>query len=129
MLIRQAENTKRPLHSEFQGWYSQSTLSAGKFTHRRLTPHQDLTKNRIKRQSTNHLSKRIQRQHADAIPYQSEQLEMLQDYEDWMDEDLNIALDLPGVRNKGDAQLKALALVMNVFCNDAVCFVMMLIAS
>ena len=38
---------------------------------------------------------------------------MLQDYEDWMDEDLNVALDLPGVGKKGDhsdARLKALAL-------------------
>ena len=31
-----------------------------------------------------------------------EQLEMLQGYEDLMGEDLNIALGLPGVGNKGD---------------------------
>ena len=60
-----------------------------------------------------HLSKRLQHHHADALPHQNEQLERLQDYEDWVDEDLNIALDLLGVGKKGDysdAQLKALVM-------------------
>ena len=57
---------------------------------------QELTKNRLKRQSLNHLSKALQRQHADVLPQSLQNVEPLQDYEETEWDDLNIVLDLLG---------------------------------
>ena len=61
---------------------------------------QELTKNRLKRQSLNHLSKALQRQHADTLPKSPQNVEPLQDYEEFEWDDLNIIADLPGMRTK-----------------------------
>ena len=75
----------------------------------------DPTKNRLKRQSINHISKTLQRQHAESLPPLDHHGEPLQDYEDWQTEDLTIIMDLPGVGNKEEhteAELKVVTLEM-----------------
>ena len=96
-LLRQCEKLKRmqshPLHTSLR----------------------DPTKNRLKRQSINHISKTLQRQHAESLPSLHHHGEPLQDYEDWQTEDLTIIMDLPGVGNKEEhteAELKVVTLKM-----------------
>ncbi|KAK7115386.1 hypothetical protein V1264_001263 [Littorina saxatilis] len=95
-LLRQSEKMKRlpshPLHS---------TLQAP-------------TKNRIKRQSPNHLIKALQHKHKGSLPPSTGQpLEMLQDYEEWSLDVPPIILDVPGIgakQEQPEAVLKSLTL-------------------
>ena len=75
----------------------------------------ELTKNRLKRQSINHLTKALQRENAEALPQNTEKVEPLQDFEEWEGEDLNVILEVPGVTSKenhSSAELRNLSLEM-----------------
>ena len=74
---------------------------------------QEQTKNRLKRQSINHLTKALKRQHLDTLPISPQNTELLTDYEDWTAGEITIIPDLPGIHNKDDhspAALRALTL-------------------
>ena len=81
-LMRQSEKMKRlpshPLHSKFE------------------VP----TKNRLKRQSPNHLVNALQQKHRIPSSARSQPLEMLQNYEDWQTDTPTIILDIPGIQAK-----------------------------
>ena len=93
-LLRQREKMKRlpshPLHSKFEA----------------------PTKNRLKRQSPNHLVKALEQKHRIPSSARNQQLEMLQNYEDWQAETPTI-LDIPGIQAKDhltDEELRSLTL-------------------
>ena len=94
-LLRQSETMKRlpshPLHSKFDA----------------------PTKNRLKRQSPNHLVKALQQKHRISSSARNQPLEMLQNYEDWQAETPTIILDIPGIQAKNhhtDEELRSLTL-------------------
>ena len=94
-LLRQSEKMKRlpshPLHSKFEA----------------------PTKNRLKRQSPNHLVKALQQKHRIPSSARNQSLEMLQNYEDWQAETPIIILDIPGIQAKDhhtDEELRSLTL-------------------
>ena len=94
-LLRQSESMKRlpshPLHSKFEA----------------------PTKNRLKRQSPNHLVKVLQQKHRISSSARNQPLEMLQNYEDWQAETPTIILDIPGIQAKNhhtDEELRSLTL-------------------
>ena len=94
-LLRQSEKMKRlpshPLHSKFEA----------------------PTKNRLKRQSPNHLVKALQQKHRISSSARNQPLEMLQNYEDWQAETPAIILDIPGIQAKDhhtDEELRSLTL-------------------
>ena len=94
-LLRQSEKMKRlpshPLHSKFEA----------------------PTKNRLKRQSPNHLVKALQQKHRIPSSARNQPLEMLQNYEDWQAETPAIILDIPGIQAKEhhtDEELRSLTL-------------------
>ena len=97
-ILRQAEKMKRlpshPLHTKLQ----------------------EPTKNRLKRQSLNHLAKTNQRHPENVLPHSQQQVELLQDYEEWPPpEELNIVLEVPGVGKKdihSEPELRTLTLEM-----------------
>ena len=75
------------------------------------------TKNRLKRTSVNHIAKRLRREHSDLIPERQEELELLQDAEDWNSNtgEITFISEVPGIAVKGNQsqeQLKALTLAM-----------------
>ena len=75
------------------------------------------TKNRLKRTSINHIAKRLRGAHSDIIPKHQEDLELLQDAEDWNSntEELRFNSSVPGIEAKGghsEGQMKALTLAM-----------------
>ena len=93
--MREAENLKRPLSHPL---------------HLRL---QELTTNRVKRQSTNHFSKTPQSQHTDDLLLKNQQLKNLQDCEVWTKVEINVVLDIPGVEgkvNRRETELRSLPL-------------------
>ena len=94
-LLRQSEKMKRlpskPLHSKFEA----------------------PTKNRLKRQSPNHLVKALQQKHRIPSSARNQPLEMLQNYENWQVETPTIILDILGIQAKGhhrDEELRSLSL-------------------
>ena len=94
-LLHQTEKMKRlpshPLHSKFEA----------------------PTKNRLKRQSPNHLVKALQEKHRISSSARNQPLEMLQHYEDWQAETPTIILDIPGIQAKDhhtDEELRSLTL-------------------
>ena len=94
-LLRQSEKMKRlpshPLHSKFEA----------------------PTKNRLKRQSPNHLVKALQQKHRISSSARNQPLEMLQNHEDWQAETPTIILDIPGIQAKDhhtDEELRSLTL-------------------
>ena len=94
-LLRQSEKMKRlpshPLHSKFEA----------------------PTKNRLKRQSPDHLVKALQQKHRISSSARNHPLEMLQNYEDWQAETPTIILDSPGIQAKNhhtDEELRSLTL-------------------
>ena len=94
-LLRQSEKMKRLpshlLHSKFEA----------------------PTKNRLKRQSPNHLVKALQQKHRIPSSACNQPLEMLQNYEDWQAETPTIILDIPGIQAKDhhlDEELRSLTL-------------------
>ena len=94
-LLCQSEKMKRlpshPLHSKFEA----------------------PTKNRLKRQSPNHLVKALQQKHRIHSSAHNQPLEMLQNYEDWQTETPTIILDIPGIQAKEhhtDEELRSLTL-------------------
>ena len=94
-LLRQSEKMKRllshPLHSKFEA----------------------PTKNRLERQSPNHLVKALQQKHRIPSSACNQPLEMLQNYEDWQAETPTIILDIPGIQAKDhhtDEELRSLTL-------------------
>ena len=96
-ILRQTEKMKRlpshPLHAKLQ----------------------EPTKNRLKRQSLNHLAKAHQRHFSNVLPPPQQQVEPLQDYDEWSTAELNIVLDVHGVGAKGshsEAELRSLTLEM-----------------
>ena len=94
-VLRQAEKMKRiPSHP----------------LHRKL---QEPTKNRLKRKSINHISKSLGERFPEVLTPNQQGVEQLKDYEEWETCDLNIRLDIPGVKSKEEhskAALKALTL-------------------
>ena len=71
------------------------------------------TKNRLKRQSPNHLVKALQHKHRIPSSARNQPLEMLQNYEDWQAETPTIILDIPGIQAKDhhtDEELRSLTL-------------------
>ena len=71
------------------------------------------TKNRLKRQSINHITKTIVNRFPDILPTQEEHVENLKDYEEWENANINIKLEVTGVTKKEEyteAALKALTL-------------------
>ena len=71
------------------------------------------TKNRLKRQSPNHLVKALQQKHRIPSSAHNRSLEMLQNYEDWQAETPTIILDIPGIQAKEhhtDEELRSLTL-------------------
>nr|KAG5696844.1 hypothetical protein BaRGS_030968 [Batillaria attramentaria] len=96
-LLRQSEKMKRlpshPLHEKLQA----------------------PTKNRLKRQSPNHLIKALQQKHSSSLPPRDHDPEPLQDFEDWSLDVPHIILDVPGIGAKEEhtgAELKSLTLEM-----------------
>ena len=94
-LLRQSEKMKKlpshPLHSKFEA----------------------PTKNRLKRQSPNHLVKALQQKHRISSSARNQPLEMLQNYGDWQAETPTIILDIPGIQAKdhhADEELRSLTL-------------------
>ena len=94
-LLRQREKMKRlpshPLHSKFEA----------------------PTKNRLKRQSPNHLVKALQQKHRTPSSARNQPLEMLEKYEDWQVETPTIILDIPYIQAKDhhtDEELRSLTL-------------------
>ena len=94
-LLRQSEKMKRlpsyPLHSKFEA----------------------PTKNRLKRQSPNHLVKALQQKHRIPSSARNQPLEMHQIYEDWQAEIPTFILDIPGIQAKDhhtDEELRSLIL-------------------
>ena len=71
------------------------------------------TKNRLKRQSPNHLVKALQQKHRIPSSACNQPLEMLQNYEDLQAETQTIILDIPGIQAKEhhtDKELRSLTL-------------------
>ena len=71
------------------------------------------TKNRLKKQSPNHLVKALQQKHRIPSSASNQPLEMLQNYEDWQAETPTISLDIPGIQAKDhhtDEELRSLTL-------------------
>ena len=96
-LLRQSEEMNRfpshPLHFKFEA----------------------PTKNRLKRQSPNHLIKALQQKHKLLSLARNQPLEMLRDYEDWQAETPTIILDIAGIQTKEhhtDKELSSLTLVV-----------------
>ncbi|XP_076462074.1 uncharacterized protein LOC143294584 [Babylonia areolata] len=58
------------------------------------------TKNRLKRQSPNHLIKALERKHHHPLSATNQPTESLQDYEDWQADTPAIMLNIPGVESK-----------------------------
>ena len=58
------------------------------------------TKNRLKRQNSNHLVKARQQKHRIPSSTRNKPLEILQNYEDWQAETPTIILDIPGIQAK-----------------------------
>ena len=78
---------------------------------------QQLTKNRLKRKSFNHLAKGLTRRHSEILPQTPEEREPLQDAEEWniQQDSVLYATEVPGVTSKGeqpDHMLKILTLEM-----------------
>ena len=75
---------------------------------------QDLTKNRIKRQSPNHLIKALQKKkHGGSLPAKNLPVEPLQDVDEWSQDTPDIILDILGIgtkENHSDPELKRLTL-------------------
>ena len=93
--LHQSEKMKRhpshPLHSKFEA----------------------PVKNRLERQSPNHLVKALQQKHRIPSSARNQPLEMLQNYEDWQVETPTIILDIPGIQAKDhhtDEELRSLTL-------------------
>ena len=77
----------------------------------------ELTKNRLKRTSFNHLSKNLHRRTEDLLPSSTAEMEMLPDFEDPDDqlEGISVITEVPGIEKKdcqASHQMKALALEM-----------------
>ena len=77
------------------------------------------TKNRLKRQSPNHLLKLNQREHINEIPLNAP-VEPLQDYQELNFDELNIILQVPGIENKGlynetDLQLRTMEMLHSTY--------------
>ena len=73
----------------------------------------ELTKNRLKRKSINHITKALQRENLETLPQNQENIELLQDYEEWDGDDLKIQLEVPDVttkENHSKEELKCLTL-------------------
>ena len=71
------------------------------------------TRNRLKRQSPNHLVKALQQKHRTYSSARNQPLEMLQNYEDWQAETPTIILDISGIQAKDhhtDEELRSLTL-------------------
>ena len=71
------------------------------------------TKNRLKRQSPNHLVKALQQKHWIPSSARNQPLEMLQNYGDWQAITPTIILDIPGIQAKDhhtDEELRSLTL-------------------
>ena len=71
------------------------------------------TKNRLQRQSPNHLVKILQQKHRIPSSARNQPLEMLQNYEDWEAETPTIILHIPGIQAKDhhtDEELRSLTL-------------------
>ena len=71
------------------------------------------TKNRLKRQSPNHMVKALQQKHRISSSARNQPLEMLQNHEDWQAETPTIILDIPGIQAKDhhtDEELRSLTL-------------------
>ena len=60
----------------------------------------ELTKNRLKRKSINHISKELQRENQETLPQSQQNVELLQDYEEWDGDDLKINLQVPSITTK-----------------------------
>ena len=60
----------------------------------------ELTKNRLKRKSINHISKALQRENQESLPQNQQNVEPLQDYEEWDGDDLKINLEVPSITTK-----------------------------
>ena len=60
----------------------------------------ELTKNRLKRKSINHITKALQRENRKTLPQNQENNELLQDYEVWDGDDLKINLEVPSISTK-----------------------------
>lgn len=78
---------------------------------------QELTQNRLKRKSFNHLAKGLTRRHREVLPKNPEEREPLQDTEEWniQQDRVLYATEVPGVTKKGDQpdhMLKTLTLEM-----------------
>ena len=78
---------------------------------------QELTKNRLKRSSFNHLARRLARAQKDTLPSTPEERELLQDAEEWNVEQDSVlyVTNVPGVTSKEgqlDCTLKSLTLEM-----------------
>ena len=78
---------------------------------------QELTQNRLKRKSFNHLAKGLTRSHRDILPKTPEEREQLQDAEEWniQQDGVLYVTDVPGITRKGDQPdhlLKTLTLEM-----------------
>ena len=91
-LLRQSEKMTKlqyhPLHSKFQ----------------------PPTKTKIKKRSPNHQLKALQQKHSESLPPKDQQLEMLQDFEEWSADEPPIILSIPGVgakENHTDTELKS----------------------
>eukprot|EP00745_Piridium_sociabile_P041212 TRINITY_DN8109_c0_g1_i6.p1 TRINITY_DN8109_c0_g1~~TRINITY_DN8109_c0_g1_i6.p1 ORF type:complete len:101 (-),score=28.78 TRINITY_DN8109_c0_g1_i6:120-422(-) len=80
------------------------------------TEMQSLTKNRLKRTSFKHLSKKVHRRNEDLLPTSPAQMEMLPDFEETDDhlEGVPIITEVPGIERDCQSPhfLKALALEM-----------------
>ncbi|XP_076455528.1 uncharacterized protein LOC143290127 [Babylonia areolata] len=82
-------------------------------SHPLLPKLKDPTKNRLKRQSPNHLIKALERKHHHPLSATNQPTESLQDYEDWQADTPAIMLKIPGVDSKEchiAAELKSLTL-------------------
>ena len=71
------------------------------------------TKNRLKRISPNHLVKSNQKEMKETLPTEGRNIELLQDYEEWNNKEVNIKTSIPGIEmkdNHTDTEMKNLTL-------------------
>ena len=60
----------------------------------------ELTKNRLKRASFNHLSKQLHRCHEDLLPSSPAEMEMLKDFEEEHLDNVSVVSEVPGIGTK-----------------------------
>ena len=84
-----------------------------------------VTKNRLRRQSPNHLVKTLQQKHRIPSSARNQPMGMLLNYEDWQAETPTIILDIPGIQAKvhhTDEELRTLTLeALSVACPSTTC--------